>query len=463
MNARVEHLDADENRLPPYAIEAEEAILGGLLLENAAWDVVGDMLVARDFYRHEHRVVFEVLATLLNACKPADVVTVWQRIKTLGHADQVDMATLNALAQYVPSARNLRRWAEIVRECSLSRRLVLVGDEISSLGFDTAMSFDDRLEFATSKLMALECTAPKDEWVSAMAGMVSHLEVLESRAEGKVTAWATGLDDLDDVLEGGVHPGALVIVAARPSMGKTALALTVGLHMAQTYVVGMLSMEMPHSELNDRMTAMLGRVSMSAVKRPAFGSGLQWDRVVDGTTKAQSLRWYASDQGNLTINQVRTKARNLKRLHGLNVLIVDYIGLMAGVDPKQNRAYQLEEISRGLKTLAKELDICVLCLAQVNRKVEERSEHAPVLSDLRDSGAIEQDADVVMFIHRPIQQKPELAAEWEHYAKLTVVKNRQGRCGVMHLSYQGDQTRFGNWAGPPPSNKGVSAARGMPT
>ena len=462
MNVSAEHLDGNAQRVPPYAIEAEAAILGGLLLDNAAWDVMGDMLAAGDFYRHEHRIVFEVLSSIISAGKPADVVTVWQRIKALGKADQVDMPALNDLAQYVPSAGNMRRHAEIVRECSLSRRLVQAGDEIASLGFDTAMGFDHRLESATSMLMALERTAPKDEWVSAMAGMVSHLEVLESRAEGRVTAWATGLDELDDVLEGGVHPGALVIVAARPSMGKTALALTVGLHMAQTYVVGMLSMEMPHSELNDRMTAMLGRVSMSAVKRPALGAGLQWDRVVDGTTKAQELRWFASDQGNLTINQVRTKARNLKRLHGLNVLIVDYIGLMAGVDPKQNRAYQLEEISRGLKTLAKELDICVLCLAQVNRKVEERAEHAPVLSDLRDSGAIEQDADVVMFIHRPIQQKPELSDEWKHYAKLTVAKNRQGRCGVMHLSYLGDQTRFGNWVGLPPTNKAVTPARGMP-
>ena len=270
---------------------------------------------------------------------------------------------------------------------------------------------------------------------------------------------ASGIGDFDELLDGGFQRGNLVVIGARPSMGKTARALTIGQHMAQKYAVGMLSMEMPHSELNDRMTAILGRVSMSAVKRPSAGAGLQWDRVVDGTTKAQTLRWYASDQGNLTINQVRTKARNLKRLHGLNVLIVDYIGLMAGVDPKQNRAYQLEEISRGLKTLAKELDICVLCLAQVNRKVEERAEHAPVLSDLRDSGAIEQDADVVMFIHRPIQQKPELSDEWKFYAKLTVAKNRQGRCGVVHLSYQGDQTRFGGWSGPPPMNKAITASR----
>jgi replicative DNA helicase len=172
---------------------------------------------------------------------------------------------------------------------------------------------------------------------------------------------------------------------------------------------------------------------------------------MDGIDRAKSLNFYVSDQGGLNINQVRSKARNIKRLHGLNVLLVDYIGLMNGLDAKQARAYQLEEISRGLKTLAKELDIGVICLAQVNRKVEERTDHTPNLSDLRDSGAIEQDADVVIFVHRPIQSRPEMGVEWEHYAKASVAKNRNGRCGVIHLHYQGDQTRFSSWAGQPPT------------
>jgi len=233
----------------------------------------------------------------------------------------------------------------------------------------------------------------------------------------------------------------------------------VGLHMAQDYSVGMLSMEMPHRELRDRMTAMLGRVPLSTVIRPTKGDGLEWGRVLEGTDTAKRLNFRVSDQGGLNINQVRAKARNLKRLHGLNVLIVDYIGLMSGLDAKQPRAYQLEEISRGLKTLAKELDIAVVCLAQVNRKVEERADATPALSDLRDSGAIEQDADVVMFVHRPIQSKPDLGDEWTHYAKLSVAKNRQGRCGYLSLFYHGDQTRFDNWGGESPRAVKASPAR----
>jgi replicative DNA helicase len=245
-------------------------------------------------------------------------------------------------------------------------------------------------------------------------------------------------------------------------MGKTALGLTIGVHMAAQYGVGLLSMEMSHGEVNDRLTAMLGSVSLSSVKRPNKGDGLKWDRVLEGVDRAKTLNLHTSDQGGLNINQVRSKARNLKRLHGLDVLVVDYIGLMSGLDARANRNTQLEEISRGLKTLAKELGICVLCLAQLNRKSEERPDQMPMMSDLRDSGAIEQDADVIVFIKRPIMANPELGDEWNHYAKLSVAKNRQGRCGYLNLSYIGEQTKFSGWAGEPPrKEKTAHAGRGM--
>jgi len=243
-------------------------------------------------------------------------------------------------------------------------------------------------------------------------------------------------------------------------MGKTALAMTIGLSMSADYCVAMLSMEMSHSEVQDRMVAVLGHLSLSAIKRPKFGTGLQWDRVTDAVEKGRPLNFFVSDQGGLNINQVRSKARNIKRLHGLHVLIVDYIGLMSGLDSKQQRAYQLEEISRGLKTLAKELGIAVICLAQVNRKVEERVDHTPNLSDLRDSGAIEQDADVVIFVHRPIQSRPDIGEEWQHYAKASVAKNRNGRCGHLSLGYIGEQTRFTNWSGEPPTRKTAFSSKG---
>ena len=452
MNARVESfpLAAIAN------IEAEHCIIGGLLLDNGAMDRIGDKLKPEHFFTELNREIFTEIAHQIAIGKQADICTV-----AAAMGDKTDLMTLNSLAQYVPGAANIRRYSDIVIERFKSRALMTVSGEIMELAQDHSKSIDDRVEAAQGQLAKLIDDAPRDEWVSAYEGMVQHSTVLEARADGNIKTWPTGLDDLDDILEGGLRPGQLVIVGARPSMGKTALAMTVGVHMAEQFTVAMLSMEMPHGELRDRLTAMLGHVSLSSVKRPSRGDGLKWDRVVEGTEKAKRLNFYASDQGGLNINQVRSKARNIKRLHGLNVLIVDYIGLMNGLDSKQPRVYQLEEISRGLKTLAKELDIAVLCLAQVNRKVEERPDSMPNLSDLRDSGAIEQDADVVIFVHRPIQAKPDLGDEWKYYAKASVSKNRNGRCGVMSLSYIGEQTKFSGWAGESPQKTSAKPSRGM--
>ena len=443
--------DIPQLRQPPTAMESEQVIIGALLLDNSVFDRISDKLRADHFFRHENRLIYAEIERQLAAGKGVDLVTVHQALAD----EQISLVYLNDVAQYVPSLTNVGRHADLIVAAARARSLMIACDEISLLAQDQGRGIDERVDEAQQKLAKLSEEAPRDEWVDAHDGMVLHTQVLEDRAEGRVHSWSTGLHDLDEYLEGGLRPGGLYIVGARPSMGKTALAMTIGLHMAAERSVGMMSMEMPHRELRDRMTAMLGRVSLSSVIRPNRGDGINWTRVMDGVQLAKSLRFRVSDQGGLNINQVRTKARALKRTMSLDVLIVDYIGLMNGLDSKQPRAYQLEEISRGMKTLAKELGIAILCLAQVNRKVEERPNATPSLSDLRDSGAIEQDADVVMFVHRPIQAKPDLGEQWSHYAKLSIAKNRQGRCGLMHLSYQGDQTRFDGWMGEAPA---VSAA-----
>ena len=436
-----------------HALEAENSVIGCLLLDNASWDRLGDKLKPEHFYDELNRTIFAEVSRQLSSGKNCDVITV-----STAMGAQVTLAELNELAQFVPSAANLRRYAEMVVERYKSRQLMAVSGELMELAGDHATSIGDRVDKAQSQLSKLIDDAPREDWVSAYEGMTTHTQILEDRAEGKSTAMPTGLFDLDEYLEGGLRPGELVIVGARPSMGKTALGLTIAVHMAEQYSIGLLSMEMSHMEVNDRLTAMLGRVSLSSVKRPARGEGLAWDRVVEGVERAKVLNLHTSDHGGLNINQVRSKARNLKRVHGLNVLVVDYIGLMSGLDSKANRNTQLEEISRGLKTLAKELGICVLCLAQLNRQTEARPEQMPQMSDLRDSGAIEQDADVIVFIKRPIMANPELGPEWNHYAKLSVAKNRQGRCGYLDLSYLGEQTKFAGWSGPAPQR--LSSSRG---
>ena len=443
----------DNYTLDAFAsLEAESALIGGLLLDNSVFDRMSEKLKPEHFSGGGLREIFAEVSRQIVSGQPCDIVTVFSAM-----GDKTTLAQLHRLAQYIPSAVNVRRYSEIVIERSKSRALLAVSGELQELAQDHGRSIDDRVEAAQGQLAKLIDDAPRDEFVSAYEGMTLHTQVLEDRAEGKLLVWPTRLADLDEYLEGGLRPGELVILAARPSMGKTALGMTMGLSMAEDYSVAMLSMEMPHNEVRDRMTAMLGNVSLSSVKRPSKGDGLSWGRVLDGVEKARTLNFYVSDQGGLNINQVRSKARNIKRLHGLNVLILDYIGLMAGLDAKQQRAYQLEEISRGLKTLAKELDIAVVCLAQVNRKVEERADATPSLSDIRDSGAIEQDADVVMFVHRPIQVKPDLGDEWSLYAKVSIAKNRQGRCGTVNLAYIGDQTKFIGWSGPAPSKSSYSA------
>jgi replicative DNA helicase len=451
-------------RIPPSAVDAERGVLGALLLENGAWDRVSDLLLETDFYRVEHVAIFGAIRALLSAGQPADVVSVFDGLGAKAE-EAGGLAYLNSLTQSVPSASSLQRHAAIVREKAILRRLVTVGDEIASGAYQGGAP-GVLLDQAQQKLLEIGegANGTADDWVEAYQGMVEHTELLERRRTGDIEAWSTGLSDLDEYLEGGLRPGELVIVGARPSMGKTALGLTIGAHMAADRPVAFLSMEMSRAEVWDRLTAMLGHVPMSSVKRPARGAGLEWDRVSDGVERAKHLRLRVSDRGGLNINHVRSRARAAKRKGGLEVLVVDYIGLMSGLDAKANRNAQLGEVSRGLKTLARELGICVLCLAQLNRKAEERSDQMPQMSDLRDSGEIEQDADVILFIKRPIMANPDLGPEWQHYARLSVAKNRQGRCGVLDLAYLGEQTKFTGWSGPAPQKVAggkQQQARGM--
>jgi len=436
-------------------LHAEQTLLGGLLLDGSAYDRISDRLRPEHFTTELHREVYAEIARQLSAGKTCDVLTVAEAM-----GERTSVAELLELAQYRPSVGNMARYAEIILERSKSRDLMAVSATISELAIDHAMPIEDRVQAAQGQLAKLLTDSPQDDWVGVYEGMIEHSDLLDRRHRGEVTAWSTGLIDLDDYLEGGLRPGELVIVGARPSMGKTALGLTIGVHMASQRPVALLSMEMSQAEVRDRLTAMLGDVSLSLVKRPA--KGIDWNRVMDGVEKAKSLSLRISDQGGLNLNQVRAKARAAKRTQGLEVLVVDYIGLMTGLDPKANRNAQLGEISRGLKTLAKELQICVLCLAQLNRKAEERADAMPQMSDLRDSGEIEQDADVILFIKRPIMNDPDLGPDWKHYARLSIAKNRQGRCGVIDLFYAGEQTRFAAWSGPAPTKQSaISQRRGF--
>jgi replicative DNA helicase len=441
------NLPLDPTQLTPIvaSLEAERTLIGALLLDNSLIDKINDKLKPEHFSNQVLRELFSEITLQIAKTGSCDVVTVASAVTC------ADLAQLNQLAQYVPGNASLKRYANIIIERHQSRKLASISSELGELVHTHHLSIEDRVQTAQGMLAGLIDDKPSDDWVTAFDGLVQHSKVLEDRESGKVKAWETGLTDLDRLLEGGLRPGELVVIGARPSMGKTALGMTIGLNIAASHAVAMLSMEMTHSDVRDRMVAMIGNVSLSHCKQPK--TGLEWDRVSESIERSLNLKFSVSDQSGLNINQVRSKARNIKRRNGLDVLIVDYIGLMSGVDQRQIRVYQIEEISRGLKNLAKELNIAVVCLAQLNRGIETRgSDSLPQLSDLRDSGAIEQDADVVMFIHRPIQANQELGEEWKHFAKLSIAKNRSGQCGIVNLNYQGNKTMFYGWSGKIPQN-----------
>lgn len=427
----------------------EAAALSILINFPAAFDDVSDRLRPEHFAVDAHRVIYAELCRQMAAGNGCDVMSIVDALQGV-----LEVSNVLQVASYNNhSARGIARHVQTLVDTFKARQLHGLSYKMAELAYD-AGPVQDRIDQAQAEVAKLDDVEQSDDWVDAHTAAIKHLDLLEQRQDGKLKGMPTGLHDFDEMLDGGLSRGNLVVIGARPAMGKTALAMTIGLFMAQAQSVGFLSMEMPHSDVRDRQAAILSRASIGMIKRPH--KGLEYDRIVDGVEKAKTLRWFVSDKSGLNIMQVRSRARALKRRHGLDILVVDYIGLMSGMDSKQPRAYQIEEISRGLKGLAKDIDITVICLAQVNRGGVERVGQVPGLQDLRDSGAIEQDADVVAFIHRPIEAQPDLGENFRNYALLRVAKNRQGRTGDVNLFYHGQFTSFESWAGPTPQ-KGVGA------
>ncbi len=410
------------------------------------------MLTEGDFYRYEHRLIFGAIGQMLNACRPADTVTVFHHLESIGKGDEVGgLAYLSSLANAVPSASNIRRYAEIVRERSILRKLVSASDEIATAAFNTqGKPVATILDEASAQLTRLleDGQRAADDWETASDGVVQLLDRIQMQADGhgEPNFVPTGLEELDELLNGGLREGHLVVIGGRPSMGKTALALSIGNHFAdQGHPVGMFSMEMPKGEVHERRMSMVSGIHLSRVQRGERLRDFDGPQLARGADLLRGQPFYTSDQSGLNINQVRARARGLKRRHGLRLLIVDYLGLMSGTDGRQQRAYQLDEITKGLKALAKELGITVLLLAQLGRELEKRPDQRPILSDYRDSGSVEQDADVCLFVYRECKAKRGLAKEWDYIAELIVGKQRNGPPGTVEVMYVGENTLFKTW------------------
>jgi replicative DNA helicase len=436
-------------RVPPHSIEAESSVLGGLLLDNGAWDRVGDLLVDSDFYRHEHKLIYAAIGTLINASKPADVITVSEQLQNQGKtAEMGGLGYLNSLAQYVPSASNIRRYAEIVRERSILRKLVSASDEIATNAFNPQGKAIDRiLDEAEQKIFNIgeEGSRMKQGFQSMDTLVVELLDRVQEMADNPndITGVPTGFYDLDRMTSG-LQPGDMVVLAARPSMGKTAFAINIAEHVAlnEGLPVAVFSMEMGASQLAVRVVGSIGRIDQGHLRTGKLNDD-EWPRLTEAIEKLRTVSLHIDETPGLTPSELRANARRLARQCGkLGLIVVDYLQLMSGSGSTggDNRATELGEISRGLKMLAKELQCPVIALSQLNRSVEQRTDKRPMMSDLRESGAIEQDADIIMFIYRDDYYNKD--SKDPGVAEIIIGKQRNGPTGTVRLTFLKNLTRF---------------------
>ncbi|MFA5171139.1 MAG: replicative DNA helicase [Sulfuriferula sp.] len=440
-------------KLPPHSVEAEQSILGGLLLENNAWDKIADVVSRQDFYRHDHKLIYQAVTKLLEQGKPADVVTIGEHLENLGELGNVGgLSYLVALAQNTPSAANIRRYAEIVRDRSIMRKLVEVGTDIAESAYSPAgRSANDLLDQAESKVFDIAEAGARSqqgflEMKPLLTQVVERIDELFSRDnQSDVTGIPTGFADLD-AKTAGLQGGDLIIVAGRPSMGKTAFSINMGENIAidSGLPVAIFSMEMGGAQLVMRMLGSIGRLDQHKLRTGKLQDD-DWQKLTYAVGKLNDAPIFIDETPALNSLELRARARRLHRQCGkLGLIIIDYIQLMSSVSSGENRATEVSEISRSLKGLAKELNCPIVALSQLNRSLEQRPNKRPVMSDLRESGAIEQDADVILFIYRDEVYNPDSPDKGS--AEIIIGKQRNGPIGTVRLTFLGEHTRFENYA-----------------
>lgn len=456
---------------PPYSAEAEQSVLGGLMLDNASWDRIADVVSDSDFYRHEHRLIFRAAATLMNESRPADVVTIQEYLQNRQELDAAGgFNYLVTLVQTTPSAANIRRYAEIVRERSVIRQLAEVGTEIARSAYNPqGKNADQLLDEAENQVFQIaESTAKAKRGFLDMAELlretVQRIDVLYQRDNpNEVTGTATGFIDLDHMTSG-MQPGDLIIVAGRPSMGKTAFAINIAENVAldSKLPVAVFSMEMGGSQLVLRMLSSVGRIEQNVLKNGSL-SDEHWDRLNAAVLQLSDAPIFIDETPGLTALEVRARSRRLaRRFNGkLGLIVIDYLQLMSGSGRNDNRAAELGEISRSIKALAKELQVPVIALSQLSRTVEQRTDKRPMMSDLRESGAIEQDADLIMFMFRDEYYTKE-NSQFKGLAECIIGKHRNGPTGRVFLTFLGQFTRFESAANIPEHALDGSASTGLP-
>ena len=433
-------------RQPPHSEDAEQSLLGGIMLEERAWDQVADIVNGKDFYRPDHRLIFGAMGDLVERNQPVDAITVRDHLQRKGKLEDAGgRAYLARLVGNTPGAANIRRYASIVREHSMLRQLIEVGGDIAASAFESeGRQVEELVDLAEQRVFKIA-----ERGQRSGSGFIALKDIVQpsidrldalSNSEDGITGVATGFDDLDK-RTAGLQAGDLIVIAGRPSMGKTTLALNIAENAAIGHAVatGIFSMEMPKEQVTLRMIGSIGRVDQSHLRSGRLTEE-DWTRINSSVSMMSSAPIFVDDAPGLTPTEVRARSRRLKREHDLGLVIVDYLQLMQVSGSTENRATEISEISRSLKGLARELNVPVVALSQLNRSVEQRNDKRPVMSDLRESGAIEQDADVIIFIYREEVYDPETIKKG--VADIIIGKQRNGPTGNFPLTFKGEYTKF---------------------
>lgn len=437
-------------KVPPHSLEAEQSVLGGLMLSSGAWDQIADVVTEIDFYREDHRLIFQAISELKESSQPCDAVTVTEWFESRDKVDLVDGGNyISQLANNTPSAANVVAYANIVREKSILRSLIDVGTEITSSAYSTdgrksqtLLEEAERLVFAIADKGSRRGTGfvPVQETLKEAMEKIEELNALE----GEITGIPTGYKDFDR-LTAGLQPSDLIIVAGRPAMGKTTFAMNIAENAAIKHgkTVAVFSMEMASLQLVMRLFSSLGQIEQNRIRTGTLDD-LDWPKLTSAMNLLHKSKLFIDDTPALSPAELRARARRLKREHDVDLIIVDYIQLMSVPDTRENRATEIAEISRSLKAIAKELNVPVVALSQLNRALEQRPNKRPLMADLRESGSIEQDADLIVFIYRDEVYNPETSEKGK--AEIIIGKHRNGATGTVHLAFQGPWLRFVNLA-----------------
>lgn len=444
-------LETSALKVPPHSVEAEQSVLGGLMLDNNAWERILDQVSDGDFYRHDHRLIFRAVARLAERNSPFDVVTLSEQLEQEGQLSQVGgLAYLGELAKNTPSVANIKAYAQIIRERATLRQLISISTDIADSAYSPqGKSGDEILDEAERKIFQIAEGRPTEGGPVALnellANVIDTIDTLFNSTE-TLTGLSTGFTDLDEITSG-LQPADLIIVAGRPSMGKTTFAMNLveNALMRSEKAILVFSLEMPAESLVMRMISSLGRIDQSKVRSGRLEED-DWPRLTSAVNLLQERKLFIDDSAGISPSDMRARARRVVREHGeIGMIMVDYLQLMQlGGSASDNRTNEISEISRSLKALAKEFDCPVVALSQLNRSLEQRPNKRPINSDLRESGAIEQDADVIMFIYRDEVYHPE--TEYKGVGEVILGKHRNGPIGTVRLAFQGRYTRFDNLA-----------------